>query len=103
MEFKTEEDISKINNNYKKIKLWDNELIVFSCGYVYRYIKKRWKLCNLNKLSTKGYLDVGLTNKNKKPKLFRLSRIVYLAFNQEWDIFSSYITEIGRASCRERV
>lgn len=94
------------NKKYKKyanimkkivrINVWDTELIIFSCGYVFRkderYKNVKWKMLNLNKKHNNGYIHIILTNNNKEIKLFYLHRIIFYAFNQErFDIYDSSI------------
>ena len=79
------------NDKCKKVNVWDNEFIVYSCGYVFKKQLKngKWKLMNLNKKHN-GYIEILLTNKKKEIKRFKLHRIVYYAFNQErFDIYDS--------------
>jgi len=94
LENKSNENYKEYANymkNIKRINVWDNELIVYSCGYVFKKtITNKWKLMNLNKNNNYGYIEIGLTNKNKQTKWFRLHRIVYYAFNVErFDIYDS--------------
>jgi len=80
------------NEECKRIDIWDNEFIVYKCGYVFKYEKKtkKWKLMNLNKKYNNGYIIIELTNKKKERKWFKLHRIVYYAFNQErFNIYDS--------------
>ena len=88
------------NENYKEyahykkkikmINLFDNEFIVYSCGYVFKKtITNKWKLMNLNK-NNNGYIRIVLKNKKKERRTFKLHRIVYYAFNMErFDIYDT--------------
>jgi len=80
------------NDKCKKVNVWDNEFIVYSCGYVFKKQLKngKWKLMNLIKKYNNGYIAIELTNNNKQKRTFTLHRIVYYAFNQErFDIYDS--------------
>ena len=72
------------NEDCKRIDVWDNELIVYKCGYVFTNFRNygKWKLLNLNK-KDKGYIQIGLKNKKKETKMFKLHRIIFYAFNQD--------------------
>jgi len=75
-------DILK-NPDCKNINVWDNEFIVYKCGFIFKKTKtNKWKLLNINKKDN-GYIQIGLTNNNKEIKWFLLHRIIYYAFNQE--------------------
>ena len=81
---------SHIKKNIKRINIFDNDFIVFSCGYVFKNtITNKWKLLNLNKKGSCGYIHILLRNKKKKIKLFTLHRIIYYAFNQDCNIYNS--------------
>ena len=71
------------NDKCKKVNVWDNEFIVYACGYVFKKQNGKWKLLNLNKKNNDGYIRIQLTDKKKQKKMFLLHRIVYYAFNQE--------------------
>jgi len=82
------------NPECKRINLYDNDIIVYKCGYVFKKNKKykndRWELMNLNKKDNNGYIGFELTNNNKQTRRFKLHRIIYYAFNQErFDIYDS--------------
>jgi len=72
------------NEDCKRIDVWDNELIVYKCGYVFTNFRNygKWKLLNLNKKHN-GYIQIKLKNKKKERRTFRLHRILYYAFNME--------------------
>ena len=94
LENKSNENYKEYANymkNIKRINVWDNELIVYSCGYVFKKtITNKWKLLNLNKKNKTGYIEIGLSNKKKERKRFKLHRIVYYAFNVErFNIYDS--------------
>ena len=40
---------ANIKKNIKRINLFDNEFIVYACGYVFKKQNGKWKLLNLNK------------------------------------------------------
>lgn len=78
-------DYAHYKKKIKRVNVWDNEFIVYSCGYVFKKQLKngKWKLLNLNKNNNYGYIQIDLTNKKKETKKFKLHRIVYYAFNVE--------------------
>ena len=82
---------SLLQENYKHVNIWDTDLYVNEDGTVYRYHKryKKITLCSNNKPDNEGYKRIGLTNNQGKKKRFQLNRLVYLAFNPDWDIFDS--------------
>ena len=59
---------------------------------VYRFDKrtKKWNSVMNNKPHD-GYIRITLTNNEKQTRNFRLHRIIYYAFNSEWDIMDSSI------------
>ena len=81
---------SLLQENYKHVNIWDTDLYVNEDGNVYRYHKKYKKitLCSNNK-PDKGYKQIDLTNNQGKKQRFLLNRLVYYAFNPDWDIFDS--------------
>ena len=77
------------NKDLVKINIWDNDLIVYKCGYVFKKDKHRnkWKIMNFVKYKT--YKSIKLINKGIT-KNFSIHRLVYYAFNQStFDIFNS--------------
>ena len=85
---------SNIKKNIKRVNVWENDFIVYSCGFVFKLDKRckngKWKLLNLIKKNIYGYIPITLRNKKKQIKMFRLHRIVYLAFHQDgFDIYNS--------------
>jgi len=79
------------NKDCKRIEFFDIEFIVYRCGYVFKKTKgntNKWKLLNLNKKRNE-YIQINLTNKRKKIKFFLLHRIVFYAFNSDWNIMDS--------------
>ena len=81
---------SLLQENYKHVNIWDTDLYINEYGTVYRYHKKYKKitLCDY-KPNGNGYKQLGLTNFQGKIKKFRLNRLVFYAFNPDWDIFDS--------------
>ena len=82
---------SLLQENYKHVNIWDTDLYINEDGTVYRYHKRNKKitLCSNNKPNNEGYKIIQLTNFQGKKKNFQLNRIVYLAFNPDWNIFDS--------------
>ena len=71
------------------LTLWDTKFRVDDDN-VFRFYKrtKKWKRCDNNKPNGTGYINIDLTNKDKKRKQFQLHRIVYKAYNPSWDIMN---------------
>ena len=81
---------SHIKKNIKMVNVWDNEFIVYSCGFIFKKQYNKWKLMNTNQKDNRGYIQIGLKNKKNEIKLFKLHRIVFYAFNQErFDIYDT--------------
>ena len=82
---------SLLQENYKHVNIWDTDLYINEDGNVYRYHKKYKKitLCSENKPDNEGYKRIQLTNNQSKGKRFQLNRLVFYAFNPDWDIFDS--------------
>ena len=80
-----------LEKNYKHINIFDSDLYINEEGTVYRYNKsyKKITLCSDNKPNNRGYKKIQLINNEGKTKQFRLHRLVYLAFNSDWDIFNT--------------
>ena len=80
-----------LQENYKHVNIWNTDLYVNEDGTVYRAnIKtKKITLCDYKPNNTTGYKTIELRNNQGKRKMFRLNRIVYYAFDQDWDIFNS--------------
>ena len=78
-----------LQENYKHVNIWNTDLYVNEDGTVYRLDKrnKKIKICSNNKPNSDGYKQLELTNNQGKEKNFRLNRIVYYAFHQDWDIY----------------
>ena len=100
---------SLLQENYKHVNIWDTDLYVNEDGTIYRAnIKtKKIKLCSNNKPNGEGYKHLQLTNNQGKTKYFLLNRIVYYAFNQDWNIFNSssdnFIDHINRNTLDNRI
>ena len=47
---------------------------------------KKWTRCDDNRQNSEGYIQLGLTNKEGKTRMFYLNRLVYKAYNQNWNI-----------------
>ena len=79
------------NKDCKRLELWDNEFIVYKCGFVFKKDKGRnkgeWKLLNLNKKNN-GYTVVNIET-NDGVRRVRLHRLVFYAFNPEWNIMDT--------------
>ena len=52
---------------------------------MYKKLKSKWKCCNDNKVNQR-YINIGINN-----KMYRLHRVIYKYFNEEWDITDSSI------------
>jgi len=74
MYFELEKILS--NPDCKRINIFNSDLIVYKCGYVFRYIEKvkKWKLMNFNK-TTLGYKYLSF-----KTGRMMFHRLIYYAF-----------------------
>ena len=83
----------------RKLRLWDNDIRV--CGEkIWKKNRKNgiWKRVDNLKPNNWGYSLITLTDDNSKRKSYQLSRIVYKAYNPDWNIFdismNNYIDHI---------
>ena len=80
---------SLLQENYKHVNIWDTDLYINEDGTIYRY-NKQYKIITLCDVKpSNGYKRIKLTNFQGKRKDFRLNRLVFYAFNPDWDIFDS--------------
>jgi len=84
-----------------KLYLHDNELIVFRCGIVCKIDKrlKRWMIVK-SKPRKDGYCVIGLRDMKGMTRTFKKNRVVYKAFNQEWNINNSHNNQIDHINQR---
>jgi len=82
---KNYKDYANIKKKIVRLNLWDNDLIVYRCGFVFKKCRDddTYILVNFSKTNNYGYKRISLWNKNKQMKCFFIHRIVYYAFNQE--------------------
>jgi hypothetical protein len=82
---------SLLQENYEHVNIWNTDLYINEDGTVYRAnIKtKNIKLCSNNKPNSEGYKQIHLTNNQGKRKMFQLYRLVFYAFNPDWNIFDT--------------
>jgi hypothetical protein len=99
-----------LQENYKHVNIWNTDLYVNEEGTVYRLDKRNKKitLCSDNKPdNTTGYKRIILTNNQRKKKQFYINRLVYYAFNSNWNIFDSstdnFIDHINRNPTDNRI
>ncbi len=72
--------------------LWDNKFNIdmYTCDlYLYDSVNNNWIFCNNKELTYSGYINVTLMNDEKIKKTFKLHRIIYYAFNQNWNIYDN--------------
>ena len=71
----------------RKLTIWDTKFRVCE-GKVWRFYKhyKIWKRCDDNRPSVNKYIQLILTNKEGIKKWFRLNRLIYKAYNPDWNI-----------------
>ena len=74
-----------------KLSLHENELIVYRCGIICKIDKrlKQWMVVK-SKPRKDGYCVIGLRDMNGMTRTFKKSRVIYKAFNQNWDINNSH-------------
>jgi len=72
---------------YNLVNYFNTDFIVLKCGIVFRNNKltKNRDLMIIKPDKTTGYVKLNLTNNKERLKL-GIHRLIYLAFNQNWDI-----------------
>ena len=73
-----------------EFEVWDTKIKIDDDCNVYRIDKrsKKWTSIN-NKPNNEGYIHIKLTNNEKQKRTFKLHRIVYYGYNQQWNIFDT--------------
>ncbi len=84
-------DINYFNDDeYISFSVWDTDFKVNkeTC-LTYRLNKhsKFWNLINKNK-PVDGFLRIQIRNKNKKPRMIKVHKLIYKAFNPVYDVFN---------------
>lgn len=73
-----------------EFKLWDTKFkIEDDILYRINKLSKKWVNCMKIKPNSYGYIQLTLTNDKKIRREFRLHRLVYYGYNQDWNIMDS--------------
>jgi hypothetical protein len=86
------------------LTFWDTKFR-FCEEKVWRFHKryKIWRRCDNIVPDGRGYINVGLTNKDGKKRKFTLHRLVYKAYNPSWDIEDSSMNNFIDHKDRNRI
>ncbi len=79
------------DDDYISFDVWDTYFKVHrkTC-LTYRLNKhsKMWNLINKNK-PVDGFLRIQIRNKNKSPRMIKVHKLIYKAFNPEYEVFNN--------------
>ena len=75
----------------RTLTLWDTKIKIDDEGKAFRFHKRynKWKRIDNIKPNNKGYIQVVLTNTERKRKSFQLHRLVYKAHYPIWNIMDN--------------